>query len=162
MEIYALLDPDDGTVRYIGKARCSRTRLKTHISDARKRNSLVHIWIRGLGSPPLLKVLEVCLDDQWKVREKELIAAERLINPSLLNVANGGNEPFCPPSVRAENGRMVAKLRVRDERAATIYRLKRNLAQALRRGELREDTKTKLRLAAVRFPHLFSEWADIA
>jgi hypothetical protein len=48
-EIYGLLDPRDGKLRYIGKAVCAAKRLKSHLRDARKRDTPVYRWINELG-----------------------------------------------------------------------------------------------------------------
>lgn len=162
MEIYSLWEPDGSVLRYIGKARCSKQRLKSHIRDAPIRNTPVYGWIRRLlaeGKSPLLKIIEVCEDDIWQSRERKYIAIERLHNIHLLNVASGGNEPFCPTETRAANGRKTAKERTRTLRNAKIYRLKRNIGRALRSGYVSEKAKDKLRLAAAIAPNLFGKWA---
>lgn len=53
-EIYALHCPDSGEIRYIGKARDSESRLKTHIRDSVSGTTPVRCWIlwelkRALG-----------------------------------------------------------------------------------------------------------------
>lgn len=108
-EIYALIDPRDGAVRYIGKANDSAKRLKSHIRDARReaRRTPVYAWIRkivSMGMMPSFRVLETT--DDWKEAERRHIAEARARGERLLNVADGGDEPFCPPEVRAANGRM--------------------------------------------------------
>lgn len=110
--IYALCDPGTGEIRYIGKANDPRARLKSHLRDARRRATPVYRWISKLGKSnqqPRIQVL--AWTDDWREEERRQIADLRAKGARLLNVAEGGDEPACPPSVRAENGRKVAKAR---------------------------------------------------
>ena len=150
-EIYALTDPD-GSVRYIGKAKNARARLKGHMLDAKRRNTPVYCWIRKLaanGHAPGLVVLESCVD--WQEAEKRLISLYRSNGCRLLNVAEGGDQPFCPTDVRAANGRANAKSR--DQR---LWALKRSLGDALKRGHVSELTKEKMRSR----PDVFGQFAE--
>src|ERR1700753_3270619 len=99
VEIYALRDPETNEIRYIGKANNSQARLKSHLRDARTRRTPVYSWINSLlrrGLSPDMIVLETCGPDVWKEREIALIAQYRAASSRLLNVADGGDEPFCP------------------------------------------------------------------
>lgn len=104
-EIYALTDPT-GEIRYIGKANNSRARFKGHLRDAKRRKTPVYAWIRKLekiGQRPGLTVLEIC--DDWQSAEQRLIADHRAAGARLLNVADGGDEPFCSCEQRRTLGR---------------------------------------------------------
>lgn len=161
-EIYALCDPVSGEVRYIGKANDARARLRTHQRDARRRDTPVYRWMRKLTTAdqlPQLRVLAVT--DDWRDEERRQIAAHREAGARLLNVADGGDEPFCPPEVRRANGPLAAKARGRDPLARRIWELKRELGSALRRGELKERHLAKMREAARRAPHIFGCWAGV-
>lgn len=139
-EIYALLDPRDGSVRYIGKANCAASRFKGHMRDSRRRNTPVYCWIRklsDLGLAPKLSILETT--DDWQAAERRLIIEHRNNGVKLLNVAEGGDQPFCPTEVRAANGRANAK-----KRDPRIWRLRQVLGSALKRGHVSEETKAKL------------------
>lgn len=139
-EIYALTDPD-GSIRYIGKANVAADRLKSHLRDARRRSTPVYSWLRKLMDArkmPGLVVLEVC--DDWREAERRLIAQHRAAGARLLNLADGGDEPFCPVGVRAANGR--ANAGKRDKRK---WALMRSLGDALRRGHVSERTKELMR-----------------
>lgn len=157
--IYALTDAKTGEVRYIGKANDPIKRLKSHMSDSRRRDTPVYRWIRKNGIPGMVVLHEDC--DDWKSKEVFEIAAHRASGSRLLNVAEGGDEPFCPPNVRAANGANNAKLRVSTPAKKRFYELKRSLGQALKQGYVSERTKVKMRLAAAKHPHLFSAWANI-
>lgn len=139
-EIYALTDLD-GSVRYIGKANVAADRLKCHLRDARRRSTPVYVWIRQLaevGCVPGLIVLETC--DDWQEAERRIIAEHRAAGARLLNLAPGGNEPFCPADVRAANGRANARKRHKRK-----WFLMRAMGDALRRGHVAETTKAKMR-----------------
>lgn len=126
--IYALTDPRDGEVRYIGKANDARKRLRGHLRDARRRRTPVYNWINKLarlGLEPGMTVLVECDPECWKDEERRLIAEHRA-SGRLLNVAEGGDEPHCPLEVRRRNG------------AATLH--------MLRTGEGRKDDDGKMEL----------------
>lgn len=115
-EIYGLVDPRDGEIRYIGKADCAAKRLKSHMRDSRRRNTPVYCWIRklvDLEMMPLIVVIDTVPDHEWMDAERRIIAVARARNLKLLNLADGGNMPLCPPEVRAENARKLAKGRHR-------------------------------------------------
>jgi len=110
VKIYGLYDPVTGALRYIGKANDAAARLKTHLRDARRRDTPVYRWIRKLarnGMVPNMKVLAECQPELWPSVEREIISQ----NEGLLNVAEGGTEPFCPPEVRKANARFANSVR---------------------------------------------------
>lgn len=103
-EIYGLYHPETGELRYVGKANDSAKRLKSHLRDAKSRRTPLYSWIGSLskrGLVPVVRVLEVV--DNWQAKEKELIALHRASGARLLNVAEGGDEPFCATEVRRAN-----------------------------------------------------------
>ena len=160
-EIYALCCPDSGEVRYIGKANCAKSRLKQHLRETRRKTP-VYNWIASLrkrGIAPTLTVLMSAWD--WKNAEKELIAQARADGLRLLNIADGGDEPYCSIEQRAENGRNNANKIHSDPVRRRIWMAKKTIGDALKRGHLNEDTKAKLRLAAAKNPKLFGAWAGI-
>ncbi len=157
MEIYGLYDPRDGALRYVGKAVDSVKRLGYHLREFR-RSTPVYVWIaelRALGLHPSMQVLLVCEDFRWEAEERRLIVEHRAAGADLLNVAVGGKAPFCPRDVRAENGRKNSVARVSTPFKRRVYELNRNMAGALRRGEVSEKIKTSLRYAVAKRPDLF-------
>lgn len=125
--IYALCDPRTGEVRYVGKANKPEARLKSHLRDARRRATPVYHWVAKLqreGLTPELRVL--AWTDDWCAEERRQIAEHRAQGCRLLNVADGGDEPACSGSVRAANGRKVAKAR-----DPHIWAYRRNAGQVL-------------------------------
>jgi hypothetical protein len=146
-EIYGLLDPGTGELRYIGKANNSRKRLASHLRDSRRRDTPVYRWIRKLlskGLAPELVVLAEC--DDWKAKEIELIAKARGFGFRLLNVADGGDEPHCPMEVRRKNGRKSAAKR-NDVVFYLIQRFGRNAKWCQQRGD---TARAELQLMAQR------------
>lgn len=163
VEIYALTDPATGEVRYIGKANDAQKRFKSHMRETR-RTTPVYCWIHSLriqGLLPGLQIIAVCDSDRWKEIERKNIADARLINTKLLNVADGGDEPYCPTAVRIANGKQTALTRANTPLKARIYFLKRELGALLKRGYVSETTKAKLRYAANKRPDLFGEYASL-
>ncbi|GAC1516326.1 MAG: hypothetical protein NVS1B11_36630 [Terriglobales bacterium] len=71
---------------------------------------------------------------QWPQTERDLIAN----STHLLNIAPGGDEPHCPSSVRASNGRNNAA-----KRDPGIGAAKRHLGQMLRQGYMNIETRDK-------------------
>ncbi len=162
IEIYALYDPRDKIVRYIGKANNTAKRLKSHILDSRRRDTPVYRWMRLLfadGITPQAAVLAVTIGPEWEETEKAIIAQWKNSNP-LLNIAIGGNMPNCPLEVRQANGRQAAISRTSTPRKKRIYELKRMIGMGLKRGWVSEASRAKLRLAAANSPHLFGCFAN--
>jgi hypothetical protein len=121
VEIYALCDPDTKEIRYIGKANNAKTRFTGHLWYSTRRKTPLYSWIRKLESfdkKPLLRILEVVPYSEWKATEKRLIADYRKTS-RLLNLADGGDEPYCPREVRVANGKKnAAKYFTKESRSA--------------------------------------------
>lgn len=164
VEIYSLSDPDTGEVRYLGKANNSAKRLKRHILDARRRRTPVYDWMNSLaarGKLPVITVVEVTDQDGWPAAERRHIAEARARGVRLLNLAEGGNQPECSDEVRSRNGiALNARLKA-DPRLSRIREDKRRIAVALKRNEVANRTRAKLREAARLAPRLFGEWLSI-
>ena len=140
-EIYALIDPRTGEIRYIGKANNSAARLKSHMRDAARRKTPVYCWINklsSLGLSPELEIIRVC--DDWKAAEREEIAKARAANMPILNIADGGDEPFLALDTRAKNGKKNAASR--DKR---LWYLRQKLGNLIKAGYCSEATKAKMR-----------------
>lgn len=89
--IYALRDPRNDEVRYIGKSNSIYSRLKQHLQDRTKGSPKVK-WIKSLiqeGLTPSVKVLEIV--DESKADEAELkwikhyAKDSKLTNTALMN-----------------------------------------------------------------------------
>jgi len=164
IQIYALTDPHTDNIRYIGKANNAEKRLKTHILDSRRRNTPVYCWLRkllDLGTVPGLVILREVEQNEWIEAERELIFFHRATGARLLNLAEGGDQPFCSKEQRAENGRRTIEKICSDPERKRIWQLKLRLSQALSKGHCNEATKGKMREAARKRPDLFGCWANI-
>lgn len=155
VEIYGLLDPVTGELRYIGKANNAAKRLKSHLRDMKRRKSPLYGWLGKLDQPPNIKILERTLD--WKEAERRLIAEYRGKGERLLNLADGGDEPFCPKEIRAANGQKAAI-----ERNKTVHRLICYFGAEARRNEQRGNTgqRDKMRAAQRRLQLMTREQQD--
>lgn len=159
-DIYALCDVS-GAVRYIGKANRPEERLKRHMREARhgRRRAPLYSWLRKHGEP-VLRILEVdCAD--WAASERRHIAQHRATGARLLNVADGGDEPHCPLEVRRANGMRLAQRLRADPVFARVRYLKVSMGHRLRRGEVDDAAREKLRYAGRRWPPLFGEYANL-
>lgn len=167
-EIYALLCPDTRQVRYIGKANNSVKRLKSHIRDSKTRDTPVYRWFRKLSAEnkvPICIVLEVATDGNWQDVEKRLIKEYKNKGAKLLNVAEGGDEPFCSPNQRATNGRNNALSIHSNPKRKQIWQLKKSMGASLKflqqtgKKEVYNVIVAKLHIAAKKSPNLFGEYA---
>jgi hypothetical protein len=91
-DIYALVDPRDQRVRYVGFSRDPRQRLIKHIKNARegKLQFPVVAFVQELiaaGLVPAVRVLEVGVTIE---RESHWIQQFRQNEPDLLNLSDGG------------------------------------------------------------------------
>lgn len=96
--IYALADPRDHAIRYVGKADDPPARLKSHLyPSAMTRDTPKNRWLRKLlvkGLRPELVVLEEVPAEEWEAAEQEWIAKMRAAAPGgrrLLNGTAGGD-----------------------------------------------------------------------
>lgn len=124
VELYALCEPGTDVVRYIGKAKCARKRLMTHVRDSRRRNRPVNRWVRAItatGNMPVVIVLKVVPSSIWEAEERALIAEYRAKNTDLLNVADGGALPKSDPMQSATRIRKAVECRPKS--VMRIYRI---------------------------------------
>lgn len=147
--IYGLYD-QSSVLLYIGKANDPAQRLKGHMRDSRRRNTPLYSWIRKHGAPSM-RIIDANCDD-WRTAERLAIAEGRSRGECRLNVADGGDEPFCPTDTRQANGKRNAE--ARDKR---LWALKRALGDILKRGFVSETTKAKMRAR----PDVFGQFAEL-
>ncbi len=156
-EIYALCDPETGEVRYIGKSSDSHHRFKSHMRETR-RDYPLYRWINKLRKSGLCPKLKILFEtDDWEISEKLTIEKYRQ-SGRLLNVAEGGDQPYCSLETRQKNGKIRAIARVSTPEKARLWEIKQQLGILLKQGYVSEKTKEKMRYAATRKPELFGEW----
>jgi hypothetical protein len=161
-EIYALLEPDTGAIRYIGKASNSVSRFERHMKDRLRRDYPVYRWINKLveqGKAPDMIVLEV--SENWPEAERRLIELSRARGCRLLNVAEGGFAPHCSAEQRSKNGRTLNEVLKDSPKMTKIRELKRYLAWAIKKGDASNSARATLRAAAAKRPDLFGIFAAI-
>jgi group I intron endonuclease len=89
--IYALYDPRDGTLRYVGKSKNLARRIKNHRNEKGERRK--NRWFRlliSLGLEPKISVLEQVSEAAWQERECWWIKHFRENGCDLLNHTDGG------------------------------------------------------------------------
>jgi group I intron endonuclease len=89
--IYALYDPRDGTLRYVGKSKNLARRMKNHRNEKGERRK--NRWFRlliSLGLEPKIAVLEQVPETTWQERECWWIKHFRENGCDLLNHTDGG------------------------------------------------------------------------
>lgn len=172
--IYGLYCPFTDELRYVGKANNVEARFKSHLKDCHTRNTPVYHWIRSLlkkNAVPVIKVLEVADESTWVDAEIRLIAKFRA-SGRLLNLAEGGNEPYQTVEQRKKNALLMnALLMNRTEKEKALHQAKRRIASLY--AEAKKDGKTsgdwslaeRMRLKMVELsesrPLLFRNWSDL-
>jgi hypothetical protein len=96
--IYALLDPRDQAVRYVGKTGVAlRRRWQNHMTDIRSQRSHRACWIKHLLSlnlKPQIFLLEEVPTEFWQEAERFWIAHFQKIGARLTNGTTGGDGGF--------------------------------------------------------------------
>lgn len=167
VEIYALIDPDSNQIRYIGKANNAQLRLQSHLKDSINRNTPVYSWIRKLTSQnkiPIMQVICRCNKDNWREQEINAIA-EYSINNRLLNIALGGDQPYCSIEQRSINGRLVAGKIHSNPLLKKIWAIKQMVGASLKYHKKHNNINAYNKLvdatqyAVLKRPEVFSAWA---
>jgi len=162
--IYSLIDPRDGSVRYIGKANNIDKRLYGHIKDCNRRKTPVSCWVKKLLgmelTPSIKEVLKVKMD-KWELAERIIIEQHRRKCTNLLNLADGGNQPSQTLEQRQASGRNNAKKVHSDPLRRELWELKKRIGDSLKRGYIKDETKAKLRAMAIKYPDMFPQWVNI-
>lgn len=91
--IYALKDPRDGSVRYVGKSNDPVKRYAIHLCRQTGVDTQVKRWVQDLkaqGLRPILVIVEEVPRAMWEDKERYWIAHYRNANTELTNVTSGG------------------------------------------------------------------------
>jgi GIY-YIG catalytic domain/NUMOD3 motif len=174
--VYALKDPRNGDVRYVGWTVDLKRRLYLHVwhSDKEKeKNSWKARWIRSViadGFHPEITVLESGIGTGWKQAEPKWIAHFRALGSNLTNLTDGGDGT--PGAVRSEetrrriseSGKGTGKWKKGVAAAAEVNRGRKypreqvEKSAATRRGKkLSEQARINMAAAARRRPPVSDE-----
>jgi len=92
--IYVLIDPRTGYVRYVGKANDVSQRYKAHLNRARKHQIHKSNWVELLkkeGLKPTIQVIDVVPIDEWVFWEMYWISQMKSWGFDLINYTMGGD-----------------------------------------------------------------------
>lgn len=107
--IYALLDPRTGKIRYIGKTNNINRRYSQHLRIRNdQKMTPTKAWIQSLikqGLKPNMMVIDSCGESQWEDLERKYIKQFRDGGHDILNISDGGNQPWCDNKTRIQNGK---------------------------------------------------------
>lgn len=111
--IYALLDPRNAAVRYVGKTRNSLSiRLHAHCSNCRRETNHKANWLRqlfALNLTPQIVLLEETTTANWQGRERFWITHFKDDGADLTNSTDGGeDETIFAPDVLEKRGRKIS------------------------------------------------------
>lgn len=168
-QIYALQDPVTESIRYIGKAKNPAERFKAHLREAKsgKRSYPVYYWIAKLATKnlcPNLIVLASAVSEDWQSLEKLMIDQYRNdLGKKLLNVALGGEQPFCTPKQYKANGHRLNERLKRDPFLLRVRYLKQQMRYHMKYIKQMspveaETIYAKLRYAGAKRPDIFGEY----
>lgn len=147
MTIYALLDPRDERLRYVGiTTKPLAERLEKHLREAKRATHHRACWLRSLGGAPLIRPLEETDDS---TRECYGFAHYRALGYDLTNSTDGGDgvTGLCD----------AARAKIREKRALQApprpkgfvmgEEHKRKISQAQIGKTLSPETRERMRLA---------------
>lgn len=100
--VYALIDPRDEQVRYVGKSVSVATRIAAHLRD--RGSTRKARWIQQLlreGALPQVTILETGSGD-WQIAETKWISHYRALGCDLTNLTSGGEGLHNPTAVTRE------------------------------------------------------------
>jgi hypothetical protein len=105
--VYALCDPRNDAVRYVGMTLDADKRLRRHLRNADRGQDLpVYDWIHSIGEDPVVEPLELVVPEfLLAARERFWIADLRARGCSLLNATEGGDCVGGSPSASRFLGR---------------------------------------------------------
>lgn len=126
--VYSLLDPRDGTVRYIGQSATGLSRIKEHWAPSRlaKERTRCRNWIMqllSLGLKPEYRIVEVCAVDALDETEMRWIAHCRAVGYDLLNHTDGGKGRRGYAHTEATKALIAARAKGRRPSAEALFHM---------------------------------------
>jgi hypothetical protein len=101
--IYALADPRDGALRYVGKSNAPKVRYRRHVTEVNTTHRVC--WIKGLrllGLRPTLIILQEVPRETWEEFERAWIQRLKTEGCALTNLTDGGGHCELGPEARAK------------------------------------------------------------
>lgn len=95
IQIYQLVDPRDGSVRWVGRTHDMKARLVEHLCNTRGANVAKKEWIRELrsaGLQPVVELIEEVHEYRASERERYWIQFYRAEGEPLLNRGPAGRQ----------------------------------------------------------------------
>lgn len=143
--IYALVDPRDRTIRYVGKSNTPYHRVQEHaLASNTATNKQKQRWMQELSEAQLIPrvlILESVPLAGWETAEKRWIAHAKREGWPIVNIQPGGNGSAVRTAEAAE--------RIRAFQCGRIHSAEHNakISASQKGKKLSEETKQKLRLA---------------
>lgn len=152
--IYALLCPLSNQIRYIGKSKNPRMRLRHHLKEVRKQDWKVspnyrQAWIHGLlsqGLKPTLLILEEIDETEWQSKEIYWISYYKKLGLPLVNSTDGGDGGLNP----SEETRQKQSYHKKGKRLSDTHRENMRKAQIARYQNAEELERARKVLAEIR------------
>jgi hypothetical protein len=145
VSIYALVDPRDGEIRYVGKTiKPLPVRLREHVQDPKV--DYRHNWIQQLaidGTTPSICLLEEVTESDWQEREKWWIACYRQNGRALTNLADGGQGS----AGWRHTSTTLEKIRAKAIGKVVSPTSRQKIAHSLLGRRLTQEQKSKIRIA---------------
>lgn len=105
VQIYVLVDPRDGDLRYVGQTRNALSRrLRDHLADKRPchRTNWIQLLVR-IGLRPIIRIVQHVTQDEANDAERYWISWFKSENCRLVNSTDGGDGVYNPTNdVRAK------------------------------------------------------------
>lgn len=157
--IYALCEPHNENIRYIGKSVNPEKRLREHWAHSRKTRTRLGAWLRTLERRPVLRVICRVSEELWATQEREQIAMARLLGFDLVNGTDGGDGgPVLRGSAHPQFGKSPSSQTIEKRREKMIGRKlppfsvahRKHLSEAMtgrKRGPYSPEHRRKIGLA---------------